>query len=460
MALKKIGRTTWIVILACVLLIAAEIILGRVLIGQSREATRLMLRDRMLEIANTAADLLDGDELGRLTAEDVGSPEYQRAMNTLTTFKNNIYLDYIYCVHKAGDKRFVFTFDPDPKAPGKFGQPVAYTEALNKASTGVSTVDDTPYVDSWGTFYSAYSPVFDSQGKVTGIVAVDVNAAWMDSQSSGQIVILLIASLLSLAVGALIMLTVNSRLRQKFHGLYNEMNSLVDAVENLTRMINRPAGETGDTGTAILHYYSMKQIGEVHDKIKTAQKELQDYIDFTRRQAYRDGMTGVGSKTAYLEQINRLNREIKEHAAVFSVAVFDVNGLKSVNDSYGHEYGDQLIKDAAEVISQVFGKDSVYRIGGDEFIAVLDKVGESRMQELFAQSDKTMETFNAEHPDRPRPLVYSKGFSVFHPRADGTYQDVFRRADENMYADKTAYYLEHGDRRKRQTFPPSAEEKQ
>ena len=65
--------------------------------------------------------------------------------------------------------------------------------------------------------------------------------------------------------------------------------------------------------------------------------ELQEYISYIHAQAYTDAMTGVGNKAAYMDRIKLLDRKIHEHMADFAVIVFDVNGLKRVNDSFGHE---------------------------------------------------------------------------------------------------------------------------
>ena len=75
-----------------------------------------------------------------------------------------------------GNGNFSFSVDPAPDDPGEFGAPVVYTEALYKASLGIPSVDEVAYTDAWGRFYSAYSPVFNSNGKVAGIVATDFSA--------------------------------------------------------------------------------------------------------------------------------------------------------------------------------------------------------------------------------------------------------------------------------------------
>ena len=167
------SETTLLIVLVLAILLVANAMLGYMLTGQSKASMKELLQTRMLDAANTAADMLDGDTLKALKAEDKGSPNYQKISETLAMFRDNIDLAYIYCIQSKGEKEFVFSVDPTLTDPGEFGSPIVYTEALYKASQGKAAVDDEAYEDAWGRFYSAYSPVFDSAGKVAGIIAVD-----------------------------------------------------------------------------------------------------------------------------------------------------------------------------------------------------------------------------------------------------------------------------------------------
>jgi hypothetical protein len=122
--------------------------------------------------------MLDGDALMDLSPEDEGTGAYQEVYTTLTYFMENASLTYIYCVRDMGDGTFTFGLDPTVEDPGEFGSPIVYTDALYEASQGNAAADSIQYEDAWGTFYSAYSPVFDSKGKVAGIIAVDFSAEW------------------------------------------------------------------------------------------------------------------------------------------------------------------------------------------------------------------------------------------------------------------------------------------
>ena len=140
----------------------------------------------MLDIANCASGSINGDALEALTAESKGSEEYSKIYNTLAIFRDNVELEYVYSIKDEGDGRFTFIIDTDPDAPGQFGEEVKSTAALRRAATGSADVDVVPYSDAWGEFYSAYSPVFDSEWNVAGIIAVDFSAEWFESQLSEQ----------------------------------------------------------------------------------------------------------------------------------------------------------------------------------------------------------------------------------------------------------------------------------
>ena len=181
--------------------------------------------------------------------------------------------------------------------------------------------------------------------------------------------------------------------------------------------------------------------------IKVTTTELEEANRKLSEMAVVDGLTGVGNKTAYLEKIHSLDDAIRRGTASFTVYVFDLNGLKEINDKYGHESGDMAITDAAEALKAVFGKENLYRIGGDEFIAVFDGMNKPDTERCFADLEKAMRSLDLTGKLYKEPLAIAKGAAAFCPGEDKEYRDVFRRADQSMYEEKTAYYKTHDRRR-------------
>ncbi len=208
---SKSSLSTKIILMVEVILLITSILFCTVSVLRSRVGIRKAIQQRMLDIANCASGSVNGDALEALTEEDVGSAVYDDIYRTLAVFRDNVELEYVYCIRDLGDGQFIFTMDLDLYTPAGFGDSVEYTEALARAGRGTAAVDETPYSDAWGTFYSAYSPVFDSSGKVAGIIAVDFSAEWFDDQLSAQtrsnVISFLVILLLSLFVAAILSLS-------------------------------------------------------------------------------------------------------------------------------------------------------------------------------------------------------------------------------------------------------------
>ncbi len=158
----------------------------------------------------------------------------------------------------------------------------------------------------------------------------------------------------------------------------------------------------------------------------------------TRQQAEitTDVLTGLHSRYAYVKQLEMYDDVgVPEDLAVFMI---DINGLKIVNDTLGHEAGDELIKGAASCISSTF--EEAYRIGGDEFLAIAHMTRE----EADAALAKLKECSNSWHGSLVDKMSVSAGYALASDWPDAHAEDLAREADREMYEEKTQYYKEHG----------------
>lgn len=152
---------------------------------------------------------------------------------------------------------------------------------------------------------------------------------------------------------------------------------------------------------------------------------------------YIDGMTRVGNKNAYMECVDTLYKCIEgKNQCDFSVMVVDINDLKKVNDTYGHDYGDLLIQNAAEILKKVWGKSFVYRTGGDEFVVIYSDVKKSILEEKLLLFEEEIKEYNRQNHRRELYLQIAIGMAVYDPETDKGYMDVFHRADNAMYLNK------------------------
>jgi diguanylate cyclase (GGDEF)-like protein len=178
------------------------------------------------------------------------------------------------------------------------------------------------------------------------------------------------------------------------------------------------------------------EIGVLGQSVQVMADTLKEQIESIRQLAYMDIMTDVWNKTAYRDQVTKLDELIRGKTADFSVVVMDINNLKYVNDNLGHEMGDSMIRDAASIMTRVFGGREVFRIGGDEFVAILSAVGQQECDLCREKFQTMLAEFNLTDRDYEIELHVACGGAVFDAEMDSDYASVFRRADECMYEDK------------------------
>ncbi len=451
---KKIIFSKQPIVYLFIFLLLVNGFIDALFIHRSIVTLREQINVRMLDIANSAASLLDGDIMAKLQKEDVDTPEYQSSLAILSHFRDQIALDFIYGIRDMGNNTFTFTIDPEPVTPGEFGTPVATTEALIAASKGIPSVDQEPYQDAWGSFYSAYSPIFDSKGKVAGIIGVDFNAKWYEKQIARQIWMIVFACVLSIIGGGGIVFLITRRNHKQFQILNKEMGKMTDEIEELAEELSLT---TGFQSVDAERYMNPKKfraadtstlLQEIYDRLRSVRKELREYIEKAHIMAYTDILTGMGNRNAYFEVKEKLNKKISKGNVTFAVAIFDINGLKNVNDDFGHETGDLMIVSVAEILKQFFKKGTLFRIGGDEFVAIVENTTNEQMNIILDKISTEIESKIIVKNELHIPLAISKGFSVYTPE-DTEVKAVVQRADAQMYQDKTEYYTKHADRRRK-----------
>ncbi|MBO7396030.1 MAG: diguanylate cyclase [Ruminococcus sp.] len=445
----KISKRNIFVTLALILM--TNLLLSTALSVMAKRAIREQMNERMLDIANTAAYMLDGDVLESLTADDEGTEDFNKIYGTLKVFQNNIRLDYIYSIRDMGDGTFTFIIDPDEE-PAEFGSLIETTEALVKASQGTPSVDTKAYSDEWGTFYSAYSPVYDSKGNIAGIVGVDFGAEWYDSTLNSNRLIAVIITAAALAAGILISFFMIRQNKKQLAGTVKTIEELDDAAQRIGETIIRNSVKKrslhSESGNAAL-----KAIAEGDNEVKPPTNEyealtssltsvygkLKNYLDYINAEVYTDIVTDAGNKAAYTIHIEKLAEDIKAGTACFSVAFFDINGLKKIYTAYGYEAGDALLFECSRIIKKIFDRHPVYHITGDEFIVITDGNSMLDMEILLAKFDNEIKRYNAEQDDEHK-LSVAKGASVFNPKKSASYREVFIEAKERCDEDKAEYY--------------------
>lgn len=147
--------------------------------------------------------------------------------------------------------------------------------------------------------------------------------------------------------------------------------------------------------------------------------------------AYRD-VTGIHNKKSLEKKLQELN----DRAATFGVGVmmFDLNNLKHVNDTYGHEKGDEFIQTFAYCLTRILDEHSfLARYGGDEFIIIQEHTSPEELKHMDLQLGTLIQEYNTR---TSLPLSYAVGFEVSYRNHYFMMDDLINAADKNMYQDK------------------------
>ena len=150
-----------------------------------------------------------------------------------------------------------------------------------------------------------------------------------------------------------------------------------------------------------------------------------------------DPLTGVKNKNAYDRKVEDISLRIKNKDNIkFAIALFDINDLKVTNDQFGHNAGDKLIIRSARLICSQFKRSPVYRIGGDEFVVILENADYNNREALVRELHEMIDRIHQQSTSSNNDTSLAFGVAVYNAQKDFDYLTVFSRADAEMYDNK------------------------
>ena len=179
-----------------------------------------------------------------------------------------------------------------------------------------------------------------------------------------------------------------------------------------------------------------------YDKQRIAMEKSSEEL---KKAMSTDPLTGVPNRHALYEE----SATYKDSGYIenLTLVTLDINGLKSVNDTYGHAAGDELIVDASKVLMNAFSKfGKLYRTGGDEFVALLF-CNDSEAEQLHEILNTAIKVANENNGTN---IAIAIGVAVWNQNKAMSFFELSKLADTNMYKNKSEFYRSTGrDRRKR-----------
>lgn len=459
---------------AVLLIVLITVVLGVASIVISSQALRQVVddsyRNRARDVSNTAAVVIDADKAASLkdaimaiynaSEEKVSSDEwgsdafnayidrfaaieqtedFQTLQKQLRSIQDVNDVDCLYLLAlDPVDENVVYIVDgayEDACPPGCIDP--LYEENYDLLDD--PTVGFPPYITDtqpYGWLVTAGTTIYDKEGNIVCYAMVDIAMEEIRAEQTHQVLIhSTILAILTLAVCICAIWAVN-------RAIIRPINILSGAAAHYN------AGEADNSALDNLPIKSGDEIQSLYDSLRKMTLDIQGYIDnlivttqeLTKTRieademnvlANKDALTGVGSKLAYDRQVTQLTEEMRQGNARFGIVVVDMNDLKRLNDTYGHEQGNVAIKKTCSLICDVFAHSPVYRFGGDEFVVVIKDRDYDSIEERITQFDEAAKAMKGEPWERVNAAI---GYALYN--GEDTVIDVFRRADHIMYERK------------------------
>ncbi|MBP3782425.1 MAG: GGDEF domain-containing protein [Butyrivibrio sp.] len=373
-------------------------------------------------------------------------PVYHRLRKKLRTYQDIFQVNCFYIMQfNVPEKHAIYIIDGAYENICPPGCVDSYEDGFWPDEAGYSVPTTITNEDAYGWLVSAGSPVM-LDGKVIAYVCVDIS---MNEIKGKALDYVLVASTVMVIITVLLLGV----------SLWQVSRNVVEPVVLLTNTAKNYCSESTE---AVHHAFeklevrnndeisqlllSMKQmekdmnanINALMDA-KVAIEETEKKANTMEELAVKDTLTGVWNRRAYEEEIQMLEEELSEGLNEFGIAMIDLNFLKKINDTYGHENGNITIRKLSGLICDIFKRSQVFRIGGDEFVVILKNKD-------YKKIDKRIENFNYQlwqisEDSSLKPwekISAAIGYAKFDKDLDKTVNDVFKRADRAMYDRKVA----------------------
>ncbi len=296
--------------------------------------------------------------------------------------------------------------------------------------------------NEWGHTYSYYTP-FNFDGKTLGFVGTEVEVADINKgilmntlEQTASIAAILLACVI------MVVLVIHRRYISKIVRISDNVrlyaqNKDVEIAKNIEE-----DGDTKDEISALANRIAL-MIHELENYMKNLLEttreltETKQHVDDMRVLATKDALTGIRNKTAYDNEVKQLEWSMGDGFTEFGIAMIDLNYLKRINDTFGHEQGNIAIKRLCRIVCTTFDHSPVFRIGGDEFAVVLKNHDYEHIDELVEKFNKTLDDIAKDDSlEQWEKVSAAIGVAFYDPARDVGVENVFKRADRAMYARK------------------------
>ena len=197
------------------------------------------------------------------------------------------------------------------------------------------------------------------------------------------------------------------------------------------------SGAQGAMSDQVTDVSNVDRLIEEISQLRGRIAQLQERVEQLDQLAHQDSLIDVPNRRGFMRALERLIDRVKRYDERAAMLFVDLDGLKAINDTFGHKAGDEALIQVARLLGSGVRKcDLVARIGGDEFAILLVHSEESSAHDTAARLENVICGSDFSHDGQSMPLSVAIGVSIIS--ADDSAEAVIARADEEMYRRKAA----------------------
>lgn len=410
------------------------------------------------EILNLASDDIIIDHIPDYLSGDYDTAEYDRTRRKLDLypeFFEEVFYLYAYYPHEDGlNATYIFDAEVNHDDAYKLGDNYVLehdvVDQLKRHGIGqpMDTLTDNT---EWGYLLTCSKPLVDSNGVFQGYLLVDFDLTKARQENQWFILRLFgLIMVLMLIVFSLGVHTVNVRITEPIEKIYHclskfRYSSHKDREENLKRLRELDIHTNPEIQSL---YEALLTSADASLRYINEYRNVTEKLGAAKEKAYTDVLTGLRNKAAFEDKVSELLGRIDSSGSPeIAVIMADLNNLKYINDTFGHKYGDEFIIGSCKVMTTFCQNSEIFRMGGDEFLIVLEGEDYANRQ-LLLQMMKShfIDTYTDESREPWKRYSVSLGLAQYESTDTGL-AEMMKRADEAMYEEKSAFKEKYGSYR-------------
>lgn len=281
--------------------------------------------------------------------------------------------------------------------------------------TGKPKFYDNAVIDN-RIYYAYYAPLFNSDGSCVGMLAVTAPESQVKNIINDTLFPLIAVSVIVMIIAGLVI------------GMYSK--KVIIVLEKIRKYLNYVSKGNFHEELDIEVMKREDELGEIGKSIASMTTSLKQLVEI-------DMLTGISNRRCGEQKLKETQKNLAEKGMDFTIALGDIDYFKKVNDAYGHQCGDEVLKSVANLLKKaVIGKGYVVRWGGEEFLIIFDKVS-------YKEAKKTLEMIlddirNQVVNYNEQEVKVTMTFGVTKGSADEELHHQIKNADTNLYIGKEA----------------------